>query len=170
MIQVRKWAVGGVSLVSLVGCGDDDRPSVDAGTPPGDAGVMDASTPDGGFDAGTRPDSGAGTDAGGGTDAGSGTDGGGSTGDRAALEAAIRDACELFVSCYPDEYTVEDCIGYYEPYVDLALGMPGCAGPLASYFECLGTITCDAPDEACGTEADAAVAACPEIFETPPDA
>ena len=162
MQQVRKWAVGGASLVSLLGaCGDDDRSSVDAGLPGADGSVVT----DGGVRDGGALDSGA-LDAGG-TDAGR-TDAGASTGDRAALEQAIQDSCELFVSCYPDEYTLEDCISYYAPYVDVALGIPGCPAPLVSYFECLTATPCDAPEGACESELAAATAACPEIFEEPP--
>jgi hypothetical protein len=158
----KRWVVGGASVASLVGgCGDDDRPSVDAGVDaardasmiPSDSGGVDA----GGVDAGAVVDSG--------VDSGT-ADGGGSSSQRAALEQAIRDACTLVTDCYADpEYTVEDCIGYYAPYVDPALGIAGCAEPLTSYLACLGSQTCESLETACEAEGVAVDAACPDLGE-----
>ena len=56
---------------------------------------------------------------------------------------AYRAFCMKLAECYPDETdeTVDECTQYYRDYYSSY--SDGCQPAIASYFQCLGGLTCD---------------------------
>lgn len=68
----------------------------------------------------------------------------GSSGD--ALASSLRSFCMKLVECYPEDgYTLQECVAYYNEYINdyLGSGGPGCESALTSYFNCIGALTCE---------------------------
>lgn len=85
------------------------------------------------------------------------------------ISSAYRAFCLKIAECYPEDVggTVEQCTQYYSGYYS---DLPeGCQLAIASYFQCLGELTCDeyANDyEQCSDAViDDVIAACPAPTE-----
>lgn len=77
------------------------------------------------------------------------------------LGGAVNAFCMNLVDCFPN-YNIQDCTSYYNDYFANYALTDSCQAALASYFNCLSTLSCDDLEvfEGCEDEFDAIYNAC----------
>ncbi|MBT8452366.1 MAG: hypothetical protein KJO40_10400 [Deltaproteobacteria bacterium] len=76
-----------------------------------------------------------------------------------ALTQGLQAFCVKVIECYELNNSVDECVEYYRQYYESGRYSPACLSAYASYFSCLGGLTCEqfvlGEGDIASTEADA---------------